>query len=43
MFYKNMINANKKWEQIIDFTKFKKDGISAKELLNRLKKLNLYK
>lgn len=27
------------WETVIDFTKFRKDGISAKELLARLKKL----
>lgn len=27
------------WETIIDFTKFRRDGISAKELLMRLKRL----
>jgi antitoxin (DNA-binding transcriptional repressor) of toxin-antitoxin stability system len=27
------------WETVIDFTKFRKSGISAKELLARLKKL----
>ena len=27
------------WETIIDFTKIKKGGVSAKELLKRLKKL----
>ncbi len=27
------------WEPLIDFTEFDKDGISAKDLLNRLKKL----
>ena len=27
------------WETIIDFTKFHKNGISAKELLARLKKI----
>ena len=27
------------WETIVDFTKIKKGGVSAKELLKRLKKL----
>ena len=26
------------WETVVDFTKFRKDGISAQELLGRLKK-----
>jgi prevent-host-death family protein len=28
------------WETLIDFTKFKDDGISAKKLLSRLKKIH---
>jgi len=30
---------DEEWEEVIDFTKFRKNGISAKELLARLKKL----
>jgi len=35
-----VIEGDEVWETIIDFTEFKKNGISAKDLLNRLKKLN---
>ncbi|MFC1615107.1 type II toxin-antitoxin system Phd/YefM family antitoxin [Patescibacteria group bacterium] len=31
---------NEVWETLIDFTEFNKNGISAKDLLSRLKKLN---
>ncbi|MBI2099532.1 type II toxin-antitoxin system prevent-host-death family antitoxin [Candidatus Uhrbacteria bacterium] len=34
-----LTNADEGWEEVIDFTKFRKNGISAKELLARLKKL----
>lgn len=32
--------GNKKWRRIVDFTKIKKGGISAEELLKRLRNLN---
>ncbi len=32
-------NADEEWEEVINFTKFRKNGILAKELLSRLKKL----
>lgn len=32
-------DTDENWEEVIDFTKFKKNGLPAKELLSRLKKL----
>lgn len=31
---------NEEWETVIDFTKFKKGGISAQEILNKLKEIS---
>jgi len=31
-----------KWETVVDFTKFKKDGVKAEEVLASLKRLEAY-
>ncbi len=33
-------NEEELWETVIDFTKIKKDGISAKDILKELRELN---
>ena len=36
----DMAGNESEWETVVDFTKIKKGGISTKELLKRLKKLD---